>query len=161
MDLLDRRGVTWGRTTSPTCQQHAIFRGFDPTHLLPVTAFFGIAGSATCPLPAVSFVDPAFGSNAFGTNPDLIQFDEHPPSDIRKGQYFVSQIVNTLRNSSCWQDSILFITWDEHGGSYDHVAPPRAKQGEVRTPTGSTRGSAPTSQTLRRASNPAPERKAS
>ena len=135
MDLLDQRGVSWANYFAdvPTT---AIFRGFDPTHLLPVTAFFGIAGSATCPLPAVSFVDPAFGSNAFGTNPTLIQFDEHPPSDIRKGQSFVSQIVNTFRNSSCWQDSILFITWDEHGGFYDHVAPPRAKQGRGPNPDG-------------------------
>jgi phospholipase C len=135
MDRLDQHDVSWTNYFAdvPTT---AIFRGFDTTHLLPVTAFFGIAGSPTCTLPAVSFVDPAFGSNAFGTNPTLIQFDEHPPSDIRKGQFFVSQIVNALRNSSCWQDSVLFITWDEHGGFYDHVRAPRARQGRALSPDG-------------------------
>src|SRR5712692_2740073 len=85
MDLLDENGASWTNYFAdlPTT---AIFRGFDTSHLLPVTAFFASAGPVTCTLPAVSFVDPAFGTNAFGTNPTLNEFDEHPPSDIRKGQ---------------------------------------------------------------------------
>jgi phospholipase C len=135
MDLLDRAGVSWlnfffdGPTT-------AIFRGLDPTHLRPLTSFFAIATEPTCTLPEVSFVDPAFGNNTLGTNPNLVQFDEHPPTDIRAGQFFVSQVVQALRASPCWKDSVLFITYDEHGGFYDHVAPPRAKQGGSRTPDG-------------------------
>jgi phospholipase C len=139
MDLLDQNGVSWTNYFAdlPTT---AIFRGFDTSHLLPVTAFFASAGPVTCTLPAVSFVDPAFGTNAFGTNPTLIEFDEHPPSDIRDGQFFVSNIVNAVRASSCWQDSIVFITWDEHGGFYDHVRPPKAKQGGTPNPDGISPG---------------------
>src|SRR5207237_125375 len=55
---------------------------------------------------------------------------------IRGGQFFVSQIVRAVRSSACWQDSIVFITYDEHGGFYDHVAPPKAKQGGARNPDG-------------------------
>src|SRR5438552_235370 len=62
--------------------------------------------------------------------------DEHPPNNIRAGQYFVSQIVNALRNSQSWNDSILFITYDEHGGFYDHVAPAAARQGGALNPDG-------------------------
>ena len=79
-------------------------------------------------LPQVSFVDPGFG----GTDEN----DEHPPTDIQRGQAFVSRIVNAVRNGPQWQDSVIFITYDEHGGFYDHVAPPRAQQGSARTPDG-------------------------
>src|SRR6266540_2826861 len=101
---------------------------------------FAMADASTCALPAVSFVDPAFGSNALGTNPTLDEFDEHPPSDIRKGQFFVSQVVRAVRLGPCWKDSIVFITYDEHGGFYDHVRPPRAKQGGAPSPDGISPG---------------------
>ena len=135
LDLLDRAGVSWTNyfIDVPTT---AIFRGLDTSHAAPVTAFFSIAAASTCTLPAVSFVDPAFGSNAFGTNPTLFENDEHPPTDIRAGQLYVSQVVGALRASPCWQDSVVFVLHDEHGGFYDHVAPPRAPQGGGRTPDG-------------------------
>jgi phospholipase C len=52
------------------------------------------------------------------------------------GQSFVSNIISAFRASSCWNDSVLFLTYDEHGGFYDHVGPPRAKQGGARNPDG-------------------------
>jgi phospholipase C len=139
LDLLDRAGVSWTNFVSdvPTT---AMFRGLDLSHVRPVTSFLQIAAQPTCTLPAVSFVDPAFGDNTFGTNPNHVQFDEHPPTDIRAGQYFVSNVVQALRASPCWKDSVLFLTYDEHGGFYDHVAPPRARQGGARTPDGISPG---------------------
>src|SRR5229473_2699195 len=110
----------------------AIFRPPDiPNTMQPVTQFFAKAPPkpAACELPAVSFVDPGFGVAG-------VETDEHPPADIRLGQAFVSRIVSALRASSCWDDSVLFLTYDEHGGFYDHVAPPRARQGGTRNPDG-------------------------
>jgi phospholipase C len=75
-------------------------------------------------LPQVSFVD-AGGEN-----------DDHPPTDIQRGQVFVSQVVNSIRDGPYWKDSVIFINYDEHGGFYDHVAPPPAPQGSARTPDG-------------------------
>src|SRR5262249_25600372 len=49
---------------------------------------------------------------------------------------FVAQVVDAVRQSPNWGDSIIFITYDEHGGFYDHVAPPAAPQGGARTPDG-------------------------
>jgi phospholipase C len=131
MDLLDRRHVSWINFFSdlPTT---AIFRPPDiPRTMQPVTQFFVKAPPrpAACGLPAVSFIDPGFGVAG-------VETDEHPPADIRLGQSFVSQIVSAFRASSCWDDSVLFLTYDEHGGFYDHVAPPRAKQGGARNPDG-------------------------
>jgi phospholipase C len=131
MDLLDRRKVSWINFFSdlPTT---AIFRPPDiPNTMQPVPQFFAKTPPrpAACGLPAVSFVDPGFGLAG-------VETDEHPPADIRLGQAFVSRIIAAFRASSCWDDSILFLTYDEHGGFYDHVAPPRAKQGGARNPDG-------------------------
>jgi len=130
LDLLDAGRVSWKNFFAdlPTT---GIFRGADPTHLLPITAFFAIAAASTCALPAVSFVDPTFGNTS-----TLPETDEHPPSDIRNGQFFVSQLVGAVRASACWKDSVVFITYDEHGGFYDHVPPPQAPQGGARSPDG-------------------------
>ena len=66
----------------------------------------------------------------------IVQTDEHPPANIRGGQYFISQVVDALRSSPSWHDSVLFFTYDEHGGFYDHVKPPAAPQGGADTPDG-------------------------
>jgi phospholipase C len=62
--------------------------------------------------------------------------DEHPPTDIQRGQAFVSSVVNAVRNGPNWADSVIFIMYDEHGGFYDHVRPPRAPQGGALNPDG-------------------------
>ena len=49
-----------------------------------------------------------------------------PTADIRAGQYFVSQVVNAVRNGPNWKDSIIFIVYDENGGFYDHATPLQA-----------------------------------
>ncbi len=82
-------------------------------------------------MPQVSFLDPDFGLT--GT---ALENDEHPPTDIQRGQAYVSDVVNTVRNGPHWKDSIIFITYDEHGGFYDHAKSPRARQGRALTPDG-------------------------
>jgi phospholipase C len=64
-------------------------------------------------LPAISVIDPAFSYN-----------DDHPPHHPLHGQQFISLIYGALARSPQWQRSLLVITYDEHGGFYDHVAPP-------------------------------------
>ena len=49
-------------------------------------------------------------------------------------------MINAVRNGPYWKDSVIFVTYDEHGGFYDHVAPPRAPQGLARTPDGISPG---------------------
>ncbi len=50
---------------------------------------------------------------------------EHPPDDILKGQKKMAQVIEGLMDSSAWKNSVLFLTFDEGGGFFDHVAPPR------------------------------------
>jgi phospholipase C len=68
----------------------------------------------------MSFVDPdTIHENSDGN-------DEHPPADIQIGQKFVSDLTHAVMSSPQWAHVALFITWDEHGGFYDHVPPPPA-----------------------------------
>ena len=135
-DLMDQNNVSWADYFQDV-PQGASFLPFSATsvdpHFLPYSLFLAqVAGASTVgPLPEVAFVDPNFG---FFTN--QFETDEHPPTDIQRGQAFLSQVVNAVRNGPYWKDSIIFITYDEHGGFYDHARPPRAPQGETRTPDG-------------------------
>jgi phospholipase C len=86
-------------------------------------------------LPAVSYVDPDIG----GTNASN---DEHPPGQIQLGQKFVSDVLHTLWASPQWPHMAIFITWDEHGGYYDHVPPPQACAPDDIAPIGVPAGGA-------------------
>jgi len=133
-DLLEKHAVTWANYFQdvPSGGSFRLFSatGVDP-HFLPYPVFLAqVRGVPGVPaLPQVSFVDPNFGFFSRAA-----ENDEHPPADIQRGQAFVSQLVNAVRNGPYWKDTIIFITYDEHGGFYDHVKPPRAPQGGTRTP---------------------------
>jgi phospholipase C len=138
-DLMEKQGVTWADYFQDV-PQGGSFRSFpsplDP-HFFPLPVFLGqIAGvPGLPPLPQVSFVDPNLGVLGI-TNEN----DEHPPTDIQRGQAFVSQVINAVRNSPFWKDTVIILTYDEHGGFYDHVMPPRANQGHAPNPDGISPG---------------------
>jgi phospholipase C len=79
--------------------------------------FFADAMTGT--LPNVSFIDPDFGIGVYAGPPN----DDHPPHDMRHGQNLVSKVYNALLNSPNWSKTLLIVTYDEHGGYYDHVSP--------------------------------------
>jgi phospholipase C len=63
-------------------------------------------------LPAVSWIAP-----------DQTHSD-HPAADVRAGQAFVANIVNTVERGRDWGSTAIFLAWDDWGGFYDHVVPP-------------------------------------
>ena len=72
-------------------------------------------------LRKVSWIDPNFVNlQVFDTSSD----DDHPPSHVHAGQQLVLTVYDSLARSPNWNDTLLVITYDEHGGFYDHVAPP-------------------------------------
>jgi hypothetical protein len=87
-------------------------------HVAPISQYYADAAAGT--LPQVSFVDPVFAG------PPNTESDEHPSSNVQVGQNFAYGVVNALESSPNWSDSALFLTYDENGGFYDHVAPPAA-----------------------------------
>jgi len=127
-DLLDQNGVSWADYFQDAPQSGS-FRPAD-VHNLPLSVFLAQAAGIGS-LPQVAFVDPNFGLTGHA-----LENDEHPPIDIQRGQAYVSQVVNAVRNGPFWRDSIIFITFDEHGGFYDHAKPPRAPQTGALNPDG-------------------------
>ena len=51
---------------------------------------------------------------------------QHPLADVTAGEALIKATYEAIRNSPVWSSSLLIITWDEHGGFFDHIAPPRA-----------------------------------
>jgi phospholipase C len=49
---------------------------------------------------------------------------EHPTSNIAAGQAYVTRVINAIMRSKAWSSTAIFLTWDDWGGFYDHVAPP-------------------------------------
>jgi phospholipase C len=74
-------------------------------------------------LPSVSWIDPNFYDLTFGPAGSN---DDHPPSDLHAGQKLVLQAVDAIMQSPAWDKTLLIITYDEHGGFFDHVQPPAA-----------------------------------
>jgi phospholipase C len=74
-------------------------------------------------LPAVSWIDPRF-KDLRVLGPD--SNDDHPPSDLTAGQDLILTIYHALSAAESWAKTLLVITYDEHGGFYDHVPPPAA-----------------------------------
>jgi phospholipase C len=81
------------------------------------------ARCASGTLPAVSFVDPVFGALAGPTQG--VSGDEHPHGDIQTGQAFVADVALAFMESPQYRRGALFVVYDEGGGFFDHVRPPR------------------------------------
>ena len=98
---------------------------FDVTVNPKIPSFLEDAAAGT--LRQVSWIDPAF------TNFNLLGFpvnDDHPPADIKDGQDLVLAVYDALAASPQWDRSLLVVVYDENGGFYDHVPPPRAADDE-------------------------------
>jgi phospholipase C len=65
---------------------------------------------------------------------------QHPLDDVRLGEGLIKSTYEAIRNSSLWKNSLLIITWDEHGGFYDHVSPsPAVPPGDTQPATGNNK----------------------
>ena len=73
-------------------------------------------------LPRLSWLEPRYSWAFLLGEPN----DDHPPSDVMAGQRLIRTVVQALfDNPRVWAKSLLIITYDEHGGFYDHVLPPK------------------------------------
>jgi phospholipase C len=95
-------------------------------HYHPMDDFWAAASGPEAAFPQYAFIEPAY----FGAG----QNDQHPPADIFAGEALIANVYNALwRNAPLWQKTLLVILYDEHGGFYDHVAPPPAVPPDTNT----------------------------
>jgi phospholipase C len=139
--FLDQAGVDWHwYSTDPASLRmidpeyrlghHERFSFFDKRKLSPKERIPGafleegpsfLDDAANNQLPQVAWIDPHFkDAHMLGPNSN----DDHPPEDVTAGQDLVLAIYHALRRSKAWPKTLLLITYDEHGGFFDHVSPP-------------------------------------
>ena len=80
----------------------------------PERGFFALARQGR--LPPVTYIEPNLTDVPPGN-------DDHPPTDITAGQKFLTDVYEALADGPKWEKTLLIITYDEHGGFYDHVHP--------------------------------------
>ena len=128
-----RTGFTW-----ETIFDRALSKGLTAKYYhcdLPFSGLYGQRGiswthrideyyadAAAGRLPNIAFVDPPFTNGGGG---DGTSADEHPHGDIRLGQAFMSDVAHAFMESPQYRRGVLFVTYDEWGGFFDHVPPPR------------------------------------
>lgn len=72
-----------------------------------------------------------FTDVADGNLPDISwvipqeSFSDHPPANVTFGEQFVATVIDSIEMSPYWPSTAIFLSWDDYGGFYDHVAPPR------------------------------------
>lgn len=118
-DVLTEAGVSWNYVESNI----AFLRMFDKyrvdeENIIQFEDWRKMAEAGQ--LPAVSWVDPNFGDLEL----DGAANDDHPPANVLKGQAVVQRVYEALTSDPIqWSKTLFIITYDEHGGFYDHVTP--------------------------------------
>jgi phospholipase C len=80
---------------------------------------------------AYTFIEPRYDTISQHLYQPFVNNSQHSSSSVALGEDLIKTVYEAVRNSPHWDESMLIIVWDEHGGFYDHVPPPRA------VPTGS------------------------
>jgi phospholipase C len=145
--LLEQNGISWkiyvhpdtSGCTSPSClAPYSYFSQFSysqyvlnnqPNQFASTAQLMSDIQNGT--LPQVAFIEPA----------GYVGLDEHPAvvdttaADVQAGAAYVAGIINALMSSPSWKDSVFILSYDEGGGSYDHVPPHAATPPDAITPT--------------------------
>jgi phospholipase C len=82
-----------------------------------------LSDCASGSLPDYSFVEPNYNDHDTDDGEEVAN-DQHPDHNIQAGEAFIASIYNAVKNSPSWPNTALLVVYDEHGGIYDHVAPP-------------------------------------
>jgi phospholipase C len=73
-----------------------------------------------------AFIEPSYGNILPWTPADFTcGTSQHPLDDVTRGEKLIKEVYEVVRNSPHWESSLIVITYDEHGGFFDHAPPPR------------------------------------
>ena len=96
---------------NPLAARYESYDRYFADHFSNRTNFFSDVPSGR--LPDISWVIPS------------VPYSDHPPDNVTLGEEFVATVVDTIEMSRYWSNTAIFLSWDDYGGFYDHVAPPR------------------------------------
>ncbi len=120
-DLLDRAGIPWAYYAATNTQKGYIWSAYaairryreNPEawrkHVLPVDGL--VRDIRDGRLPPVTWVTPRF------------EVSDHPEYSMCRGENWSTRVIDAIMRSPMWEDTAIFLTWDDWGGFYDHVPP--------------------------------------
>ncbi len=122
-DLLNRAGIPWAYYAASEDQRGYIWSAYSAIrryrenpdkwqrHMFPVDNV--VQDILANKLPPVTWVTPRF------------EVSEHPEYNFCHGENWSTKVINAIMRSDMWESTAIFLTWDDYGGFYDHVAPPQ------------------------------------
>lgn len=129
-DALNDVNISWGvyfEDWSPLCMFQSLRTPANKARFFPMAEFYSQAANGS--LPRYAFIEPRmFPTDTLPAN------DQHPDHDVRDGEKLMRDVYLALRASPLWTNMLYLITYDEHGGYFDHVPTPLA----VPSPDGKT-----------------------
>ena len=121
-DRMNRNHIKWRLYAGDDFPVVAGLKGIHLTDIDPYSKFLRDVARSDYAI-SYTFIEPSYGhflsDYKCGTS-------QHPLDDVTRGDALMKSTYEAIRNSPVWNSSLLIITWDEHGGFYDHVTPPRA-----------------------------------
>jgi phospholipase C len=140
--LLHNANVSWGYYLSngsePDCTDDAMLCNPNPQNSKvpgiwnPLPAFDTVKQDGQ--LGNIQTVDQFLTAAKNGTLPAVSWIvpentvSEHPPAKISTGQAYVTSLVNSVMQGPDWNSTVIYLSWDDWGGFYDHVVPPHVDQ---------------------------------
>jgi phospholipase C len=118
-DRFDAHNIDWGIYFEPPSYPsfELVPGSLTPARTATRVHTFGqfLSDVAAGKLKQFTFLDPNYGTTS-----------EENPQDIQLGERYIAQVAGALMHAKTWQNTVLIINYDEHGGYYDHVPPPPA-----------------------------------
>jgi phospholipase C len=125
-DRLNEQGIFWRVYYGDVPQSLVLSHqreGSNTANYDGLERFFQDADLPAADFPQYAFIEPKYFHVPFGDP----QNDDHPPHATIPAQALLGRVYNALRrNESLWRGTLLVVVYDEHGGFYDHVTPPKA-----------------------------------
>jgi phospholipase C len=122
-DLLNRHGIPWSYYAAQEDQKGYIWSAYSAIrryrehpsrwkhHIFPVDRVVEDIQGGT--LPPITWITPRF------------ELSEHPEYNFCHGENWSTKVIDAIMRSPMWDDTAIFVTWDDYGGFYDHVPPPQ------------------------------------
>jgi phospholipase C len=120
-DALKHKGVSYRLYAGDDFPMVAALKGISLFDIHHYSSLAGDLAKSNFPYSYV-FIEPSYDV----LNEYRNSTSQHPLTDVTLGENLIKETYETIRKSAIWDTSLLLITWDEHGGFYDHVAPPTA-----------------------------------
>eukprot|EP01084_Bolivina_argentea_P318588 552527_1 len=124
-DLLTKNNISWTGYYDTVLWEFAAFKDLtkppNSNYIHPISKFYKDLKNETQSIPSFIWIQPSYATTIENGPPNW----QHPDASVEIGEQLIQSIYEALRDSVYWNESALVITYDEHGGFYDHVSPPQ------------------------------------